>query len=333
MSTELHHPPSVDRADIGYYVGWLTLILAFSLPVYRPWVTLASTLIMILWWFGSDLGQRLEKLRHDRLTIAILVFIGINLASLAWSSNFGDGLRYVLKYRYLLLIPMLATATPSRFRRYAITGFEAAAVLSVVLSILVFVGILHVGGAHPGNPSPIMAHLDYSLLLALASLLAFALALYSENKSRLLWLGTSLILVVGLLVNIGRSGQVAFLAGLTALLVHWVRHRSSRQALVVIATTIAVLGLLVVLSPTFSDRAQTTRDEIRSAIAEGRSDTGKVTIPGGAFDPGGNGIMVVFQHENHRQVKNRSQVQRLGKDPVIGGPVTEKANHHLVAFL
>ena len=48
------------------YIGWLAVVLAASLPLYRPWVTLASTLILLLWLVGRGLRQRVARLRHHR---------------------------------------------------------------------------------------------------------------------------------------------------------------------------------------------------------------------------------------------------------------------------
>ena len=158
-----------ERRDI--YVGWLTLILAASVLLYRPWIALASTLILVVWVFGRGFRQHFALLRTHRLTLAIVVFLGLNIASLTWSSEPGSGFRYLTKYHYLLLVPALATSLRPAFRRSILTTFSVAAVISAVTSFTVLVAGLRIGDAHPGNPSVFMAHLDSSLLLALAALI------------------------------------------------------------------------------------------------------------------------------------------------------------------
>ena len=271
MKTTPIDDPRGFRPGVGKSLAWLTIVLAISLPLYRPWVTLAAILIASFWLFGGGAGQRIRRLRQNRLTLAVLVFIGIHLLSIAWSSNPGAGFRYVTKYQYLLLIPMLATSVPALFRRRAVAGFEIACALSVVVSLLVFFGAFRFGGAHPGNPSPLMAHLDLSLLLALASLLALTKALYSELEleRRLMWAGLSFALMIGLVINIGRSGQLAFAAGLVALLLHWARERSVKHRVLVAAAVAGTLILVCVFSPSFGDRFRIAREEFRSAIDEG----------------------------------------------------------------
>ncbi len=163
QDTTSHHDP--EKVPL---IGWLTVVLAFSLPLYRPWLTLAATLVMLLWIFGGDLKSESKRLRNHRLTLAIVVFIALNLLSLLWSSDPAAGLRYVTKYRYLLLVPMVATAVPGIFRKRAAAAFQIGAIASVILSAAILIGALHLGGAHPGDPSATMAHLDYTLVLARA---------------------------------------------------------------------------------------------------------------------------------------------------------------------
>ena len=95
-----------DETNLDTYIGWLAVVLAVSLPLYRPWVTLATTLILLLWLVGPGLRQRVARLQRHRLSVAVLTFLALNLLSLLWSDNPAEGLRYVAKYRYLLLIPV-----------------------------------------------------------------------------------------------------------------------------------------------------------------------------------------------------------------------------------
>ena len=76
-------------------LGWVVIMLALSLPLYRPWVSLATTAILVLWLFGGGVIDRAGRLRGHRLTIAVLVFLGLNIVSLVWTSDFASGLRYL----------------------------------------------------------------------------------------------------------------------------------------------------------------------------------------------------------------------------------------------
>ena len=258
------------EAKLDTYVGWLTVVLAASLPLYRPWVTLATTLILMLWLFARGLRQRAVRLRHHRLTLAVLTFLALNFLSLLWSDNPAEGLRYVAKYRYLLLIPVAATAMRSRYRHIALVVFQIAAVASVLLSLAVFAGLLGIGGAYPGNPSATMAHLDYSLLLALAALLILTRVLYETMvpSRRILWSGFFLLVTFGLAINIGRGGHLAFIGGLLILISHWARGRSWRMIAGVIAALLATLLLVLTFTPGFRARVVESRNELQATLVD-----------------------------------------------------------------
>ncbi len=256
-------------------LGWLTVVLAFSLPLYRPWVTLATTLLLAFWLFGPGLSRRCAKLRHHRLTHAVLVFVALNMVSLLWTSDLQSGLRYLTKFRYLLLIPVLATSIRPVCRRHAVNIFFLATGVSVILSFAVLGGLLTLGGAHPGNPSPTMAHLDFSLLLALAALLILTRVLYvgMEARYRLVYAGAFLLVTAGLVVNIGRSGQLAFIGGLVLLLIHWMRGRTLHAVAGVLAAVIVTLVFAWWASPSFQARIEAGRDQMESIFLEHRYDT------------------------------------------------------------
>ena len=100
---------TTNRSILAITLGWLTVALALSLPIYRQWVSLATTAIIVLWIFGGSPAPRIRRLRGHRLTMAVLFFLALNVASLLWTEDPGAGLKYLTKYRYLLLIPMLAS--------------------------------------------------------------------------------------------------------------------------------------------------------------------------------------------------------------------------------
>ncbi len=37
--------------SVNDVLNWLVVVLAFSLPLYRAWVSLAAILILLLWFF------------------------------------------------------------------------------------------------------------------------------------------------------------------------------------------------------------------------------------------------------------------------------------------
>lgn len=260
-------PGDNDPAGVNLTLGWLAVVLAASLPLYRPWVSLAAHAILVLWFVAPGLRGRLATLRHHRLSLAVLAFVALNLLSVSWSSDPVEGIRYVSKYRYLLLIPMIATAIPRERRRLAGSAFIVATAASVVLSFAAALDLLRLGDAHPGNPSPTMSHIDYSVILAVACLLALVNVLYGSGGGarRLGWAAAFLLLASGLVNNIGRSGQLGFAAGLAALLLYWSRGRSGAALATAGAAILAAALGIVVLSPPLVDRFEEGVGDLRAA--------------------------------------------------------------------
>jgi O-antigen ligase len=131
-------------------------------------------------------------------------------------------------------------------------------------------GLFRIGDAHPGNPSPTMAHLDYGLVLAAAALLILVRVLYSERGTsrRLIWAALALLIVAGLMINIGRGGHLAFAGGLAVLLVHWAWGRTEPQVIGVALALIVGLMLIWISSPTLRERVHDARSEIAAAIVD-----------------------------------------------------------------
>lgn len=254
------------------HIAWLVVVLAFSLPLYRPWVTLASSLIMILWLVGGAMRARATALRADLLSLSVLLFVVLNLLSLIWSDDPRAGIDYLTKYRYLLLVPMIATSVGPAFRRRTVTAFSLAAGFSVILSWGVFSGFLKLRGAFPANPAPTMSHIDYSMVLALAALLTMNRILNEEltKGPRLAWAANFALIVSGLLINLGRSGQLAFAGGFLALGLNWAGRRSLKTTVAFVAGSALIFTLVWAAAPRLKHRIEGARDELRAALVDHR---------------------------------------------------------------
>jgi len=262
--------------SVNDVINALVVVLAFALPLYRAWVSLAAILILILWFFQPDLKERITRLGHHRLTLAVLVFLALNLASLFWSEDPGGGFTYWRKYLYLLLIPAVATSVRPAFTRAAFIAYIGGTLLAVIVMPLVILGDIHIRHIHPENPAATMSHLDFSMILAVAGLLILvhlASGIAVRGRGTIVWAVLFGLIIGGLLLNIGRSGQFAFVATLAFLAPFLLRSRSRMfraGILVVIAT--ALITAYVVVTP-FHQRIETAVVELHDAVIEGRIDT------------------------------------------------------------
>jgi O-antigen ligase len=262
--------------SVNDVINALVVVLAFSLPLYRAWVSLAATLILILWFFQPDLKARVARLGHHRLTLAVLVFIALNLISLFWSEDPGGGFTYWRKYIYLLLIPAVATSVRPAFARAAFIAYIGGTLLAVMMMPLVILGDIHIRNIHPGNPAATMSHLDFSMILAVASLLILvhlASSIAERDRGTTLWVLLFGLVIGGLLLNIGRSGQFAFVATLSILVPFLLRRRSWMfRAGILIVVAAVLITTYVVVTP-FHERMESAFVELHGAVTEGQVDT------------------------------------------------------------
>jgi len=261
--------------SVNNVLNQLVVVLAFSLPLYRAWVSLASVLILLLWFFQDRVKERALRLGRHPLTLAILFFLVLNLLSLLWSEDPAGGFEYWRKYLYLLLAPAIASSLRPGFARRALIAFLAATALSVAVMPVVILGNLHIRHIHPGNPAATMSHLDYSLVLAVAGVLILVHLSHTSmrHRQRVLWILLFGVVVGGLLLNIGRSGQFAFVATLAVLGPFLLRRRSWPIRVAVLASVATTLLAAYFVVAPFRERVDKAVVELHDAVIERRIDT------------------------------------------------------------
>ncbi|MCU0304026.1 MAG: O-antigen ligase family protein [Thermoanaerobaculales bacterium] len=256
-------------------LNWVVVVLAFAVPLYRAWVSLAGPLVLLLWFAQDRLGERLRRLRRHPLSLAVAAFIALNLVSLLWSSDPAEGLDYLLKYRYLLLIPAIASSLAPGFGGRALVALTTGAVISVLLMPVVIIADIHIRTIHPGNPAATMSHLDYSMVLAVAALLILIHLVVRTATwgARSAWVGALLVVLSGLVINIGRSGQFAFAVTLAVVLPLLLRQRSwpVRMA-VLVGAVLALVGAYLGV-PRLQARLDAAAGELYDAVVEHRVDS------------------------------------------------------------
>jgi O-antigen ligase len=262
--------------SVNEIINWLVVLLAFSLPLYRAWVSLAAFLILTLWFFQGGLRDRVGKLRRHRLTLAVLFFVALNLISLLWSENPANGFVYWRKYLYLLLVPAVASSLKPVFAGRALLAFLGGTALSVLMMPVVILADIHIRHIHPGNPSATMSHLDYSMVLAVAALFVLVYLASTKRTPRVQRAGLVLLfglLLGGLLLNIGRSGQLAFFGALAFVIPFLLRRRQVWFRAAVLAGVAGALIVTYLVVPSFNKRVDAAFVELHDVVVEQRVDT------------------------------------------------------------
>jgi len=246
----------------------LVPVLAFLLPVSRRGVTIVASLVLLLWLLRGGWRERWRTVRSSPLLLAILAFVVLGVTSLAWSTDVLGGLDYLSKYRYFLLAAVVATSCPSGSVGRVLDAFLAGIAVSLVWSFGIAAGLVHFGHGYPENPAPSMNHLDYSMFLAVAGLviLVHLVRRPAGGWRRAGWAALAVATVVGLLVNIGRSGQLAFFVALAALLARRLPGPRFLRPVVAAAAAATLLSVAYLTVPTFRSRAVAALHEIEGAV-------------------------------------------------------------------
>jgi O-antigen ligase len=255
------------REAVNRHLNYAVVLLAALLPVFRAGVSLMAPLVIVLWLIDWRWSARWQQMRRDGVLLALGLFLLLNIASLAWSHDVVAGLDYIDKYRYLLLVPAIATSLRVQFVKPAALAFCGGLAVSLIWSYGMHLGLVHFGEGYPYNPSPTMLHLDYSMFLAFAALLVLNIVVRHRMtlRDRLLWSAFGLWVTVGLFINIGRSGQVAFFATLLVMLLVYFKVRSVWKAAACAVVVALVLTAAYVTIPTFEGRVDALVQEVWQA--------------------------------------------------------------------
>jgi hypothetical protein len=272
------------RERLNLLLNQLVVLLAFSIPLYRKWVSIAVPLIIILWLAEGGFADKLATLKRHRLSLATAGFVGFAVLSLAWSGDRVAGLDYLAKYRYLLLIPILATSLRADFRRRIETAFLIGTGLSLAVSYAVFAGLFRLRDAYPGNPAPSMSHLDYSMVLAVAGLIALTRLLERGHRPghRLAWAALLAFVVGGLHQHrpLWAGGAVGAAVVLTPVIL---RDRSWSAAAAGLMGAVFVLGAASLAVEPFRARVLDAVRELEALAVEGRYDSNQGKRVAGAI--------------------------------------------------
>jgi O-antigen ligase len=220
------------------------IALGFSIPISVALDSVLLGLILVFWVASLDYRAKLETIRRNRIALAALFLFALLIAGLVYGTRApGHGLHYLGKYLDLLFIPVFVTLFRNeQARRYAWHAFAAAMILTLVMSWLVWAGVVPHGdtiAVDPLYPAVFKRYLTQNVLMAFAALQFFCLARRAATPAlRYTWLTLALLAVVNVAVlNTGRTGQI-----ILALLLAYVLYSAWRwKGALLTATAVVVL--------------------------------------------------------------------------------------------
>jgi len=263
---------SWDRDEL---MNLLYLLYAFMLPLSRAGVSLFTVLILLLFLLDPRQKAYMTELWKMPAAKWILIFVGYYFLSPLLTVRYGQSveqwreqLRYLLPYLDLLPAVVIAVTLKKQYLVRLLYAFLAGMFVSEIFSYLIFFEIWEKKRTlvSVSNPTPFMHHIQYSTFLALTALLLLDKLVKEAHKGYRLFSLSFLLMTVGTLFLInGRTGQVAFLAGLFVLA--FVQFRNKFKALVIsMLLAVLVIGAAYTLSENFRERVQVAQSDIVSML-------------------------------------------------------------------
>ena len=204
-------------------IFYMTLALAFILPLSRAGISLFVISIIVVWFLDGKLKEKFLRIRKSKVLMAVVLFISFQAFTLMYSSDYKEALNIIRLYSYWLLIFALATTLKKEQVPLIITAFLYGMFISEIGAYIIFFDIYPINGKASDYPSPFMHHIEYSVFLALGAALLLNRLFSSDysKKEKAFMAFFFITITVNLFISNGRTGQLAFL---TAMLVTTVLH-------------------------------------------------------------------------------------------------------------
>lgn len=249
---------------------WIAVAIGFSIPISTALDNLLVAALLLCWIASGRYRARLATLRANPFVVLPCGLYLVYLAGSLYSVGDARAVVHALdKAAVILLIPVLISLSPAQeIRDRALYAFMAAILLTLVLSFLLWMGVVLEGGEGSiikgvrQDPSVFKKHITHGTLIAFGAL---AFALMARNAVRpaakaLLALVAALAAFNVLFMVHGRTGQFVLIALVLYILLSWLRWRGLLAAAV---AGMAIAGMVyLVPSSSLHERVMATIAEI-----------------------------------------------------------------------
>lgn len=234
---------------------WITVAIGFSVPISVALDNVLLALLLLCWLAGGCYREKLAAVRTNPVALYACALFALYVIGALYSiGERGDVLHAIDKASVLLLIPLLVSLGPDgALQRRALHAFMAAILLTLVLSYMIWLGLIpesrFIKGT-PDNPVVFKLHITHSVFMVLGAFL-FALEARSAQDIRLklLLAAVAVLAVINIVfLTLGRTGQLVLALLLFYYFFRWLRWRG--LALAAIVST--VIGAAVYWSPASS---------------------------------------------------------------------------------
>jgi O-antigen ligase len=235
------------------YVRWTVVLLGCSIPVSVAADNILVAFLLVCWVAGGGYRGKIEGVRANPVALVALAFFVLYIAGTLYTiGNESEVLATLSKATRLLLIPALIPLMRDvRWRRRGIGAFQVSMLVTLVLSCLLWSGVLPVNTWLKGteeDPVVFKAHITHNVFMAFAAFL-FALAAVDATSKRwriVLWVFCAAAVANVLVMVPGRTGHIVIVVLFTYFLY---RQLGARKGLIAAGVALGALAVVVFLSP------------------------------------------------------------------------------------
>ncbi|MBY0579483.1 MAG: O-antigen ligase family protein [Burkholderiales bacterium] len=256
---------------------WAAVAVGFSVPISVALDNALLLAILVLWLVGANFREKYGIIRKNPVALASLALIGLlAIGMLYGSASIHEAVNTLGKYIDLLFIPIFITLfSDSKTRRHALAAFMTAMMLTLFLSYMLKMGILHQNSilrGFAGNPYVFKLYITQNFFMAFASMVLATWFFHEKDpRKRLLWGILTLLALINVLFMVyGRTGYIVL-----ALLVPYlfIRKLGKKGLLIGIVVTLVFGSMAYFGSKVFHERVSLATDEFTHWQPEKAADT------------------------------------------------------------
>ena len=185
------------------------------------------TVLLFIWWlfkFRNKIFKMLKSILIFKPLLILILFILYKYIAVLWSDDIVAAIEYTNKYNkyYFLIIPVLFTSLSINEAKNGLKVFIFSFGMYAIFSFLIYLNlftILETGSNH-NNPKGILGYAIMSQYMAIGTISAFFIALYSKNKIiRFVFFTIVILCFIGLFINNSRTAQLSFVFTFLTILI------------------------------------------------------------------------------------------------------------------
>jgi O-antigen ligase len=258
----------INNIELSLVINYLIVAYSFFAPISKAGTVFCGVLLVLFWLIQRNFKSKINMLKTNAFMIVLALFLLLSLISFFWSSDINYYTDYMRKYWHLLMIPIIYTSLEKKYIKHVFSAFLLGMFISEIVSYGIFFEIWTKEGVSPHDPSPFMDHTNYSIYLAFTVfILMHRIRFEPLVKWKMMYGLFMLFSMSNMLLNGGRTGQVAFFVTLVIVALLNIKHKI--RAIIgsaVVGTIIFITAYHI--SPVFHDRMNYTLHDIKVMIKE-----------------------------------------------------------------